>query len=204
MAAFLTWLGIVAYGAMGVAALYPSQEMMTTMAPVLMWAVAVLNVVLGLLVVFSPRTFRDILRSFLTPTAVRVIGLTSMLFGAALFRVGQATALPLLCQVVGAAGFVQGGVQLLIPGTALIIIEWILDWPTNGFRILGIGSLIVAVAFLYAAGYLQMSMQHKGRPEGIMEEDEAQTGPVSATPATPAPTPSAATPATPAPEPASS
>jgi hypothetical protein len=153
MAAFVVWAALAALTAIAAANLYPSREFLERTAPWLLWALAIFYFLFGLLAVFRPGTPRSVAPAFSRPVPIRVAGLMIMIVGAALFRAGGHTTLPLVMKTLGFLAFVEGGVLLLLPGVALIVLEWWSELSNAWLRVMGALSLLLSVLFLGAAGY---------------------------------------------------
>lgn len=198
MAAGLMWLLMIALGILSGWALVPGIPSREQAGPLLILGLVLLYVLAGLLMLVSPRGTRSLLRGFLTPKPVRLMGVLVMILGAALFRVAShpsPTLWPLFFQVIGSLGFIKGGVQLLLPNFTMVVAEWWSDRSDSLLRAIGVLCIAFAVLVAYAGGALgkkPLPIEEEADTPGLAAPaDEPTAGPAAAPTAGPSATPAA-------------
>lgn len=201
MAAGLMWLLMIALGILSGWALVPGIPSREQAGPLLVLGLVLLYVLAGLLMLVSPRGTRSLLRGFLTPKPVRLMGVLVMILGAALFRVAShpsPTLWPLFFQVIGSLGFIKGGVQLLLPNFTIVVAEWWSDRGDSFLRAIGVLCIAFAVLVAYAGGALgkkPLPIEEEADTPGLTAPADEPTAEPAAAPDTEPTTEPAAAPA---------
>ncbi|MBN2308840.1 MAG: hypothetical protein JXR94_07725 [Candidatus Hydrogenedentes bacterium] len=115
------------------------------------WVFIGVAAVAGLVAAASPAGARRMLALFATKGRVRAMGVAFMVEGALVFRIAKRTEMPPVLQAVGFGLFLLGGIQLLLPASAVIFAEW---WGTRGnaaHRLAGLVLAGLSVVFFMAS-----------------------------------------------------
>lgn len=117
----------------------------------LMWSLAGVLLLLGVVGLFAPWTLRRFMNTFTRNRPARLLGMVLLVVGTEMFIQARNTATPTLVKTLGVLMFLDGGVGLFVPTLSVIFMEKLKGMRPVKLRFLGLVQLAAAWLFYLAA-----------------------------------------------------